>query len=65
MHHKTMERRERKRCRLVCEECGAVTGERAPGWRVFLVSDEEELALEDCVVSFCPACAAREFDGEQ
>jgi hypothetical protein len=55
---------------LQCEECKAIS-ETGEGWVAFLVSDEEERAVElhaaeFCaaqrqVVVYCPECAKREF----
>jgi hypothetical protein len=55
---------------LECEEC-AVISETAEGWVAFVVSDEEQRAVElDAaesymeqreVVIYCPECAKREF----
>jgi hypothetical protein len=55
---------------LECEEC-AVISETAEGWAAFVVSDEEERAVElnaaesyieqRQVVTYCPECAKREF----
>ena len=42
--------------RLVCCECGAVSGDRAGGWEAYLTSDEPTEAAV-----FCPECAEREF----
>ena len=55
---------------LECEEC-AVISETAEGWVAFVVSDEQQRAVElDAaesymeqreVVIYCPGCAKREF----
>jgi hypothetical protein len=42
---------------MTCVECAADADEAARGWRAFLTVDEE-------VATFCPECAAREFDAE-
>ena len=44
--------------RLTCAECGAVSDERAEGWRAYLAGDFDEV---DEVLSFCASCAEREF----
>jgi hypothetical protein len=50
---------------LVCAECGWLSDQRASGWRALVVSDDDELPLQDDdVVVLCPDCAIREFDGE-
>jgi hypothetical protein len=49
---------------LACAECGRLSDGQALGWQALVVSDDDELPLEDDdVVVFCPDCAAREFDG--
>jgi hypothetical protein len=40
---------------LICAECGAESEAGTVGWRAYL-GDEDE------VLTFCPECAAREFD---
>lgn len=41
--------------RLVCVECGGTSEGGARGWRALLTVDDE-------VATYCPDCAAREFD---
>jgi hypothetical protein len=49
--------------RLVCAECGAESDDRAEGWQALILSDDEKLPLRvDRVETWCPECAAREFD---
>jgi hypothetical protein len=44
---------------------GRLAEEAATDWRTLVVSDDEDLPLQDDdVVAICPDCAAREFDGE-
>ena len=45
--------------RLVCAACGALSDERARGWRAFLGTEDDDSTVE----VFCPACATREFGG--
>jgi hypothetical protein len=44
---------------LTCSECACPSDEQARGWEGHLVDLDDD--GEDEVVSFCPACAAREF----
>jgi hypothetical protein len=46
---------------LHCEECGCVS-EDALGWIATVIDDEEQLAVDPYVVSYCPPCAEREFE---
>jgi hypothetical protein len=48
--------REEKRL-LVCAECGRSANEQALGWKAYRTDDEPPQ-----VDTFCPACAAREFE---
>lgn len=51
--------------RLTCAECQTESGAQAAGWRALLVSDDDEQPLrDDAALMFCPARAAREFDGD-
>jgi hypothetical protein len=45
---------------LACEECDRVTSE-AHGWIAKVAEDDDERDVHLCVVSYCPACAEREF----
>jgi hypothetical protein len=45
--------------RLTCAECGTHSDEQAKGWRTYHAV--EELTDDDYLLSFCPACAMREF----
>jgi ribosomal protein L44E len=44
--------------RLICVECGKLSGARADGWRAYLTSGEDEPAR---AVIYCPTCARREL----
>jgi hypothetical protein len=44
---------------LLCEECEALSGARAEGWRGHLVDLDDD--GEDEVVFYCLRCATREF----
>ena len=46
--------------RLVCVECETVSDEGARGWRAYLGGGFDGDELE--VGTYCPACAAAEFD---
>jgi hypothetical protein len=47
---------------LKCEECRR-SSESAFGWIALIVEDEDgDPDWEPYVVTYCPACAAREFD---
>jgi hypothetical protein len=47
---------------LRCEECGkeARMGEKARGWRTFMIVVVEGQPAEP--VTYCPGCAKREFE---
>jgi hypothetical protein len=46
-----------------CEECGCVASDPDEGWVWYLIDDDEEEADRDWFfVSYCPACAFREFN---
>ena len=51
-HPQTME--------LYCAECGCASDETARGWRAYFGSTEDYSPID--VFTFCPECAAREFD---
>jgi hypothetical protein len=44
---------------LVCCECGRESDGAARGWRAYHAIDQ--FSHEDEVVTFCPACAERDF----
>jgi hypothetical protein len=48
--------------RLRCLECGAVSDERARGWRAYVGGGYDDDPVE--VGIFCPACSEREFLGD-
>jgi hypothetical protein len=51
--------------RLICGECGRESEEHARGWHGLVLSDDDELPLQDDEVAlFCAECWEREF-GEQ
>ena len=59
------ERQEADPQRLVCAESGAESDEQAAGWRSLVLSDDDEHPLQDDhVQTWCPVCAAREFDSD-
>jgi hypothetical protein len=50
---------------LICAECGQESNDSARGWRASFLSSDDELPLrDDKLETWCPACAAREFDAE-
>jgi hypothetical protein len=55
--------REQTEHRLVCAECGKAAPPDARGWRGVLTVGDEDAEDEEAVAVYCPACAAREFDG--
>ncbi len=44
---------------LTCAECGTVADDGAPGWKAYLTGEEGAV---DGIETFCPDCAAVEFD---
>ena len=45
-----------------CEECGCVASDSDEYWVTFLIDEDEEEPDRDWYfVSYCPACAFREF----
>ena len=46
---------------LKCEECQR-SSEAGLGWIALIVNDEQDPDWETYVVTYCPACAAREFE---
>jgi len=46
---------------LRCEECQR-TSENGFGWIALIIEGEDDLKWEPYVVTYCPACAARELD---
>ena len=46
---------------LKCEECQR-SSETGLGWIALIVDDDEDSDWETYVVTYCPACAAREFE---
>jgi hypothetical protein len=54
-----------RRCEeLHCIECGAASV-NALGWRAYLVGVGDEVDENEEVVSYCPECAAQEFDPKE
>jgi hypothetical protein len=45
---------------LRCTECGAVSRD-GRGWRAYFVGVGDEVDPDEEVVTYCPACAEREF----
>jgi hypothetical protein len=45
---------------LLCEECESSSADGF-GWIAVVVNDEEETEQDAYVVTYCPACALREF----
>jgi hypothetical protein len=44
---------------IACVECGEVTGTFERGWRGYYAEDESEALV--ALITYCPACARREF----
>lgn len=45
---------------LKCVECGATVDEHTPNWRAYIAQPIEDDDGE-FVITYCPACAEREF----